>query len=149
MEPVKTRVQAVLFVCALNAVRSPMAEALARHYYGKSIYVQSAGVRKDDLDPFAVAVLDEMGVDASRHRPRTLDELEEYEGLNFDLIVTLSPEAHHAALELTRTLAVEVEYWPTADATAMHGSRDQMLQAYRAVRDHLQKRIIARFRDQV
>lgn len=145
----KPRVQAVLFVCALNAVRSPMAEALARHYYGKSIYVQSAGVRKDDLDPFAVAVLEEMGVDASRHRPRTLDELEEYEGLNFDLIVTLSPEAHHAALELTRTLAVDVEYWPTPDATAAQGSRDQVLQAYREVRDHLQKRIIARFRDQV
>jgi len=145
----KPRVQAVLFVCALNAVRSPMAEALARHYFGKSIYVQSAGVRKDDLDPFAVAVLDEMGVDASRHRPRTLDELEEYEGLNFDLIVTLSPEAHHAALELTRTLAVEVEYWPTPDATATHGSRAHRLQAYRDVRDHLQKRIIARFRDQV
>lgn len=133
----------------MNAVRSPMAEALARHYFGKSIYVQSAGVRKDELDPFAVAVLEEMGIDASRHRARTLDELEEYEGLNFDLIITLSPEAHHAALELTRTLAADVEYWPTPDATAVQGSREQMLRAYREVRDHLQKRIIARFRNQI
>lgn len=144
----KPRVQAVLFVCALNSVRSPMAEALARHYFGKSIYVQSAGVRKDELDPFAVATLDEIGIDASRHRPRTLDELEEYEGLNFDLIITLSPEAHHAALELTRSISVDVEYWPTPDATAVQGSREQMLQAYRGVRDHLQKRIFARFRHQ-
>lgn len=142
------RVQAVLFVCALNAVRSPMAEALARHYFGKSIYVQSAGVRKDGLDPFAVAALEEMGVDVSRHKPRTLQELEDYEGLNFDLIITLSPEAHHAALELTRTIAVQVEYWPTPDATAVQGSREQMMQAYRDVRDRLQKRIFARFRDQ-
>lgn len=126
-----------------------MAEALARHYFGKSIYVQSAGVRKDDTDAFAVAVLEEAGINASRHRPRTLDELEEYEGLNFDLIITLSPEAHHAALELTRSISVDVEYWPTPDATAVQGSREQMAQAYREVRDHLQKRILARFRHQV
>lgn len=125
-----------------------MAEALARHYFGKSIYVQSAGVRKEALDPFAVAALDEIGINASKHKPRTLDELEEYEGLNFDLIITLSPEAHHAALELTRSIAVAVEYWPTPDATAVQGSREQMLQAYRGVRDHLQKRIFARFRGQ-
>lgn len=142
------RVQAALFVCALNSVRSPIAEALARHYFGKSIYVQSAGVRKQELDPFAAAVLDEMGIDASRHRARTLAELEDYEGLNFDLIITLSPEAHHAALELTRTNAVEVEYWPTPDATAVRGSREQRLKAYRDVRDHLQERILKRFRDQ-
>ncbi|MFC0282812.1 arsenate reductase ArsC [Camelimonas abortus] len=142
-----SRVQATLFLCAFNSVRSPMAEALARHYFGRSLYVQSAGVRKKDPDPFAIAVLDELGVDASRHRPRTLAELEEYEGLNFDLIITLSPEAHHAALELTRTNAVEVEYWPTPDATAAQGSREQVLQAYREVRDLLQERILARFRD--
>lgn len=135
-------------MCALNSVRSPMAEALARHYFGKSIYVQSAGVRKEEIDPFAIAVLEEMGIDASRHQPRTLQDLEEYEGLNFDLIVTLSPEAHHAALELTRTLAVTVEYWPTPDATAVQGSREQMLQAYREVRDRLQQQIMTRFRPQ-
>jgi protein-tyrosine-phosphatase len=135
------RYQSVLFVCAFNSVRSPMAEALARHYYGKSVYVQSAGVRKSDSDGFMVAVLDEIGIDASKHRPRTLDELEEWEGLNFDLIVSLSPEAHHAALELTRSMAVEVEYWPTPDPTIAQGTREQVLDAYRDVRDGLSGRI--------
>jgi protein-tyrosine-phosphatase len=139
-------VQSVLFVCAYNAVRSPMAEALARHYFGKSIYVQSAGVRKGDIDPFTVAALDELGIDASKHKPRTLAELEEWEGLNFDLIVSLSPEAHHAALELTRTVAAEVEYWPTPDATLTHGTREQKLDGYRDVRDGLSFRIRLRLK---
>jgi len=140
------RVQSVLFVCAHNAIRSPMAEALARHYFGQSIYVQSAGVRMGETDPFMVAALDEIGIDASRHRPRTLADLEEWEGLNFDLIVTLAPEAHHAALELTRMLAADVEYWPTPDPTLAQGSREQRLEAYRAVRDGLSDRVKSRLR---
>jgi protein-tyrosine-phosphatase len=140
------RIHSVLFVCAHNAIRSPMAEALARHYFGKSIYVQSAGVRLGEADPFMVAVLDEVGIDASRHKPRTLVDLEEWEGLNFDLIVTLAPEAHHAALELTRTLAADVEYWPTPDPTLVQGSREQRLDAYRGVRDGLSDRVRARLK---
>jgi protein-tyrosine-phosphatase len=135
------RIGAVLFTCALNSVRSPMAESIARHFFGRSTYVQSAGVRKGETDPFMVAVLDEIGIDASRHKPRTLAELEDWEGLNFDLIVSLSPEAHHQALELTRTSAADVEYWPTQDPTAVTGSREQVLDAYRDVRDGLIKRI--------
>ena len=140
------RVQSVLFVCAMNAVRSPIAEALARHYFGRSVYVQSAGVRQGERDPFAVAVLDELGIDGSKHKPRTLLDLEEWEGLNFDLIVSLSPEAHHAALELTRTIAADVEYWPTADPTIVQGSRDQVLDAYRDLRDGLSYRIRTRLK---
>lgn len=140
------RVQSVLFVCAQNAVRSPMAEAIARHYFGKSVYVQSAGVRKGEADGFMMAALDEIGIDAKKHKPRTLDELEEWEGLNFDLIVSLSPEAHHASLELTRTLAADVEYWPTADPTIAQGSREQQLDAYRDVRDGLSYRIRLRLK---
>jgi protein-tyrosine-phosphatase len=142
-------IQSVLFVCAMNSVRSPIAEALARHYFGKSIYVQSAGVRSGERDGFVVAALDEIGIDGSKHRPRTLDDLEELEGLNFDLIITLSPEAHHAALELTRTLAADVEYWPTADPTLVQGSRDQMLDAYRDLRDGLSFRIRSRLKKPV
>ncbi|HEX8167104.1 MAG TPA: arsenate reductase ArsC [Beijerinckiaceae bacterium] len=141
------RVQSVLFVCAHNSVRSPMAEALARHYFGKSVYCQSAGVRPGERDPFMVAALDEIGIDAGKHKPRTLADLEEWEGLNFDLIVTLAPEAHHAALELTRTLASEVEYWPTADPTIVQGSREQRLDAYRDVRDGLSFRIRKRLKE--
>jgi protein-tyrosine-phosphatase len=139
------RPQAVLFACGLNAVRSPMAAALLKQMLGSSLYVGSAGVRKGELDAFAGAVMEEIGIDINRHGPMTFEELEDLEGLNFDLIITLSPEAHHKALEFTRTLAVEVEYWPTADPTAVEGSREQRLEAYRAVRDQLVQKIRERF----
>ena len=146
--PKKKRVQSALFMCNFNAVRSLAAEAIARHYFGKSIYLQSAGVRSGEpADPFMVAALDEIGIDASRHKPRTLEQLEEWEGLNFDLIITLAPEAHHAALELTRTLAADVEYWPTPDPTILQdASREQRLDAYRDVRDGLTYRIKSRLK---
>ena len=139
------RPQAVLFACGLNSVRSPMAAGVARYFFGKTIYVGSAGVRKGDLDPFAVAAMDEIGLDIGKHKPMTFEELEDWEGLNFDLIVTLSPEAHHRALELTRTLAVDVEYWPIPDPTDGSGNREQRLDAYRVVRDQLMQRIKERF----
>jgi Protein-tyrosine-phosphatase len=134
-------IHSVLFVCKYNAIRSPMAEALARHHFGRSIYIQSAGVMKGRTDPLAVAVLQEKGIDIAGHEPRTLSELHDSEGINFDLIVTLSPEAHHAALELTRAMAVNVEYWPTFDPTAVHGSPEQEIDAYRQVRDALDQNI--------
>jgi protein-tyrosine-phosphatase len=137
--------QAVLFACGLNSVRSPMAESLLRHMFPHALYVKSAGVRKAELDPFAVSVMAELGQDISAHRPITFEELDDWEGLNFDLIITLSPEAHHKALELTRTLAAEVEYWPTQDPTGTEGSRAQRLQAYREVCDSLLLRIRKRF----
>ena len=141
------RPQAVLFVCGMNSVRSPMAAGLFRHFFGRT-YVGSAGVRKGELDPFAVAAMDELGLDIAKHKPITFEELEEWEGLNFDLIVTLAPEAHHKALELTRTLAADVEYWATPDPTATEGTREQRLDAYREVRDQLARRIRARFQQQ-
>jgi len=122
-----------------------MAAALFRHMFGRQAYVGSAGVRRGELDPFAVAVMEEIGLDIGKHRPMTFEELEDWEGLNFDLIVTLAPEAHHKALDLTRTIAVEVEYWPTPDPTIVEGSREQRLDAYRAVRDQLTRRIKERF----
>ena len=94
---------AVLFACGLNAIRSPMAAALFRQLFGRSAYVGSAGVRKGELDPFAVAAMDEVGLDIHKHRPMTFEELEEWEGLNFDVIVTLSPEAHHQAANSSST----------------------------------------------
>lgn len=141
----RARPQAVLFACGLNAVRSPMAAGLYRQLFGRTSYVNSAGVRKGELDPFAVAAMDELGLDIAKHKPMTIEELEDWEGLNFDLIVTLSPEAHHKALELTRTLAADVEYWPTPDPTVAEGSREQRLDAYRNVRDQLMKKIKDRF----
>jgi protein-tyrosine-phosphatase len=143
--PDRARPQAVLFACGLNSVRSPMAAAVFRHLFGRSAYVGSAGVRKGELDPFAVAAMEEIGLDIAKHRPMTFEELEDWEGLNFDVIVTLAPEAHHRALDLTRTIAADVEYWPTPDPTIAEGSREQRLDAYRAVRDQLVRRIKERF----
>ena len=145
--PRSARPQAVLFACGLNSVRSPMAAGLFKHFFGRA-YVGSAGVRKGELDPFAVAAMEELGLDIAKHKPMTFEELEEWEGLNFDLIVTLSPEAHHRALELTRSIAADVEYWATPDPTPTEGTREQRMDAYRAVRDQLQKRIKARFSGQ-
>jgi protein-tyrosine-phosphatase len=139
------RPQAVLFACGLNSVRSLMAAALFKHLFGRVTYVRSAGVRKGELDPFAVAAMEEIGLDIAKHRPITFEELEDLEGLNFDLIVTLAPEAHHRALDLTRRLALDVEYWPTPDPTIAEGNREQRLDSYREVRDQLLRRIRRRF----
>ncbi len=132
----------VLFACTFNSVRSPMAEALLKHLQGRHIYVDSVGVREGEIDPFVVVVMDEIGIDLSRHRTKTFEELED---TSFDLVVSLSPEAQHSAVELTRTMACDVEFWPIFDATAIEGSRDERLNAYRSVRDALRKRILERF----
>jgi protein-tyrosine-phosphatase len=134
------RPQSVLFACTLNTVRSPMAEAIARHYFGREIYFASAGLKRGEPDPFAIAAMEEIGVDLSHHKPHTFEDLED---CNFDLIVTLSPESHHKALEYARTMAVDVVYWPTPDATAAQGSRETVMDAYRDVRDRLDRRIKA------
>src|SRR3984893_18159677 len=136
--------QAVLFACGLNAVRSPMAASLLQQMFPQ-LYVKSAGVRKGELDPFVVSVMAELGQDIFGHKPTTFEELEDWEGFNFDLIIPLSPEVHHKALELTRTLAADVEYWPTHDPTGTNGNREQKLQAYREVCDTLSMRIRRRF----
>ena len=132
----------VLFACSLNAVRSPMAEGILKSLYGKRVYVDSVGVRGGDLDPFAAEVMREIGIDISRHRGKSFDELLD---TSFDLVISLSPEAQHKAVEMTRTMACEVEYWPTLDATAYEGSREARLAAYRQVRDSLITRLKERF----
>ena len=133
---------AVLFACSRNAVRSPMAAAILKHLAGRRIYVDSAGVRAGEPDPFAIAVMEELGIDLASHRPAALADLHD---TSFDLIVTLSPEAHHKALALAGAFAIDVEYWPTPDPTMTSGNREQILSAYRAVRDGLFRRIKQRF----
>lgn len=140
-----SRPHAVLFACGMNAVRSPMAAGLFKQMFGNALYVGSAGVQKGELDPFVVSVMDEIGIDISRHKPMTFEELDDLEGLSFDLIVTLSPPAHHKALELTHDLAADVEYWPTVDPAGIEGSREQKLEAYRSLRDELMRHIRDRF----
>jgi protein-tyrosine-phosphatase len=137
--------RAVLFLCGHNVIRSPIAAALAGQMFGGALRIDSAGIRKDDPDPFVTSVMEELGIDLSRHKPKSLEELEEYEGFDFDLVISLSPEAHHAALEFTRTHPVKIEYWPTEDPTTVEGNREQRLDAYRSVRDQLMQRIRERF----
>jgi protein-tyrosine-phosphatase len=134
--------QSVLFACTQNAVRSAMAEHIMRHLFGKFIYVDSAGARKGERDDFVTEVMDEIGLNLAKHRPKSFDDMEEN---SFDLVITLSPEAHHRAMELTRTSAAVIEYWPTVDPSVTEGSRDQRLDAYREVRNQLMRRIEARF----
>ena len=134
---------AVLFACSLNQVRSPMAEAILKNLHGSRVYVDSVGVRAgDEIDPFVVAVMSEIGIDVSKHRTKSFDQLEDS---SYDLVISLSPEAQHKAVDMTRTMACEVEYWPTFDPTAVEGSREECLQAYRKVRDDLLERIRQRF----
>jgi protein-tyrosine-phosphatase len=132
----------VLFCCTLNALRSPMAEAMLKHLHGRRIFVDSVGVRAGALDEFAIAVMDEIGIDITKHKPKSFDDLEDD---SFDLIVSLSPEAQHKAVDMTRTLAAEVEFWNTFDPSIVEGSREMRLDAYRQVRDQLMNRLLLRF----
>ncbi|KJS10943.1 MAG: arsenate reductase [Hoeflea sp. BRH_c9] len=140
IDPAKTVPGAVLFVCGMNAIRSPMAEVIARSILPAGTYIASAGVRPGERDPFVDTVLGEVGLDLGARQPQTLDELEDD---YFDVIVTLAPEAHHRALEMTRGNAVEVIYWPTPDPTVVTGTRERILDAYREVRDMLKLRIVS------
>lgn len=113
-----------------------------KHFHGKRIYCDSVGVRTEEVDPLMVEVMSEIGIDIRRHRGKTFEELSD---LSYDLVITLSPEAQHRAMELTRRMACDVEYWPTFDPSVTEGSRDTMLDAYRHVRDELKRRILGRF----
>ena len=150
-DPGKRLPDAVLFCCNFNQVRSPMAEALMKHLIGTRIFVDSCGLRRarfdpdvDDMevDPLAAQVMKELGVDLTRHRCKTFAELEDD---SFDIVISLTPEAQHRAVELARGRSAEIEYWPTQDPTLTEGSREHRLEAYRQVRGGLAERIVRRF----
>jgi protein-tyrosine-phosphatase len=135
----------VLFACGLNRIRSPMAAGLMRRLLGERVFVDSVGLRVDPEalpDPFVAAVMDEVGIDMADHEPKSFDDLADD---SFDLIVSLTPEAQHRAVEFARARDVALEYWPTLDPSLATGSRNQVLVAYRGVRDALEARIRARF----
>ena len=132
--------QSVLFCCDHNAVRSPMAEGIMKKFYGAETYVQSVGVTNDmEIDGFAIAVCQEIGVELSRHRSRSFDEMEEWgEHLSsFDMVIALSPASQRRALDLTRIYHLAVEYWPIMDPTGLGESREVKLNAYRQTRDQI------------
>jgi protein-tyrosine-phosphatase len=132
----------VLFACNYNSIRSPMAAALLRRLHARRVFVDSVGVHAQPVDPFAVAVMEEMGIDIARHQSKTFEELED---TSFDLVISLTPQAQHRAVELTRTMACEVEFWPSFDPTAVEGSRQEILAAYRTLRDALWQQLRDRF----
>jgi protein-tyrosine-phosphatase len=133
---------AVLFACTLNAIRSPMAAAIMHHYWGHKVYVASAGIAAGDPDPFVGLIMDEIGIDLKKHRPHSFEDLEDSA---FDLLITLSPEAEARAKDMSRTMAIAVESWGVGDPSQVTGSREQILESYRAVRDDLVKRVKGRF----
>jgi len=133
---------AVLFACSQNSIRSPMAAGILRHFMGHRIYVESVGVRAGEVSGFATSVMDEIGIDISDHTPKSFDE---FADTSFDIVISLSPEAHHTAIELTRTNSLEAFYWATFDPADASGSREQILDAYRSVRDALLQKIKQRF----
>ena len=133
---------AMLFCCTMNAVRSVMAEAIMKHLFGRTVYIDSVGVRRGKLDLFAVAVMDEIGIDITRHRAKSFEDLDDD---SFDLIISLSPESQHGAVQMTHSMACEVEFWNTFDPTYVEGSREVRLTAFRQVRDDLMARIRERF----
>jgi protein-tyrosine-phosphatase len=141
-DPAKRLPSAVLYICTQNAIRSPMAAAITHHLLGHKVYVASAGIEAGDPDPFVGMVMDEIGLDLTRHRPHSLDDLAD---AGFDLAITLSPQAKHHADEMTRTMAIAVEHWPISDPSTTQGTREQILDAYRAVRDDLLKLVKRRF----
>ncbi|SNY59377.1 Protein-tyrosine-phosphatase [Pseudooceanicola antarcticus] len=142
------RPQSVLFCCDHNAVRSPMAEGIMKKLYGTDTYVQSVGVRNDlEIDGFAIAVCKELGVELSRHRSRSFEEMQQWgdDLSSFDLVVALSPASQRSALELTRYFHLTVEYWPIMDPTGIGENREQKLNAYRQSRDQIISKLKDRF----
>ena len=132
--------QSILFCCDHNAVRSPMAEGIMKKLYGTGTYVQSVGVINDlEIDGFSIAVCDEIGVELSRHRSRSFDEMERWgdDLSSFDLIVALSPASQRRALELTRLFHLKVEYWAILDPTGIGETRETKLVSYRQTRDQI------------
>jgi protein-tyrosine-phosphatase len=133
---------AVLFACTLNAIRSPMAAAIMHHHYGHKTYVASCGIAAGDPDPFVGMIMDEIGIDLKKHRPHSFEDLEDSA---FDLLITLSPEAKTKAEDMSRTMAIEIENWTVVDPSQTQGSREQLLDAYREVRDDIVKKVKTRF----
>ena len=132
----------VLFACTTNSVRSPMAEAYLKYLHGHRVFVDSVGIGTREIDGFVIAAMEEIGIDVSGHRAKTFETLED---ASFDVVISLSPEAQHRAVEMTRSMACEVVYWPTFDPSLTEGNREARLDSYRQVRDALIARIQARF----
>ena len=131
-------VGAILFACNINAVRSAMAEAMVKHAFPGKVFVDSCGVTPGIQDGFATAVMYEIGLDISAHEPKSFDDLDS--GF-YDVIISFSPEAHDAARALTQNMDCDTLYWPVDNLANLTGSREEMLRAYRHVRDDIRRKL--------
>ena len=132
----------VLFACTMNSVRSVMAEGILKKLCGDKIYIDSVGKQAGDKNGYMIEVMLEIGIDLSNHRSKTFVSLDD---TSFDMIISLSPEAHHAAVELTRWMSCELIYWPTFDPDAIRGRRETRLVGFRQIRDDLIDKIETKF----
>jgi arsenate reductase (thioredoxin) len=124
----------ILFLCVANSARSQMAEGLARQLLGQTVRVQSAGSEPTSVNPLAVEVMAEIGIDLSQQRSKAVGSIEL---TTVDTVVTLcAEEICPVFLGQGRRL-----HWPMPDPAAEHGSHDAKLGAFRAVRDELGRRI--------
>ena len=131
----KKGISAILFACNINAVRSAMAEAMIKVTYPGKIFADSCGVSPGNPDGFAIAVMEEIGINLNTHQPKSFDDLD---SAFYDVIISFSPEAHEAAVALTQSMDCETLYWPVDNLANLTGSRDERLRAYRHVRDIIQ-----------
>ncbi len=115
-DPPNRRPQSVLFSCTMNAVRSPMAEAIARNLYGREIYFASAGVRAGEPDGFAMATMEDYGVSIAKHKPHTFEDLEE--ALLEELLLSTYQE-ELAVLAAANQLTAAGGAEPTTDSSRM------------------------------
>ena len=132
----------VLFACTMNSVRSVMAEGIMKKLCGEKIYIDSVGKQAGDKNGYMIQVMAEIGIDLSNHRSKTFISLDD---TSFDMIISLSPEAQHAAVELTRWMSCELIYWPTFDPDAIRGRRETRLEGFRKIRDDLIDKIETKF----
>jgi len=119
-----------------------------KQFYGLDVYVQSAGVKNDlEIDGFAIAVCAEIGVELTRHRTRSFDEMEQWgdDLSSFDLVVSLSPASQRRALDLTRLFHLDVEYWQIIDPSGLGEIREAKLASYRQARDQIVGHLTKRF----
>lgn len=124
----------ILFLCVANSARSQMAEGLARLHFGDKHHIQSAGSKPSHVNPFAIKALAEVGIDASTHASKSVDEIDL---AKVDLIITLCQE------EVCPVVPAKVErlHWPIADPAGHLGTEEEQLERFRIARDEISARI--------
>ena len=130
----------VLFLCTGNSCRSQMAEGLCRKLHSESIEPYSAGIVKHGLNPFAVKVMQEIGIDISNHFSKTVEDIEES---NFDYVVTVCDNAHETCPYFpAKTAVVHKSFDDPPKLAKNEATEEEALSHYRRVRDEIKEFIL-------